>query len=143
MKTTMLFSILLFVTFICNSQGTMRQRTLNLHIPSEKKEIQVRVSPDINNDYSVYNGSYMNISNGATFTLTIRFQNNVLTVRYESKGGASDASFDYFNPYIENGILYCEKNEFEFVTLNYFSDGVEKSVLGLLESEKFFFEKQP
>lgn len=142
MKTIFAVCIGLLMTLNLFGQ-TMNERTLTVFIADEKKEMQVTVTPDIATDLSVYGGTYIRMWPEATCILTLELAKGPLVVHYELKGGASEASFDYFNPYIEKDILYCEKNEFAFVTLVYTKGGEKITLKGLLESDKYFYVKQP
>ncbi len=121
----------------------MNERNLKLYIPSLKKEMQVKVTPDVQVDASVYSGTYVRQWPEEECIITLVFSKDRLSVHYELKGGAAPASFDYFNPYIEKDILYCEKNEFALVTISFSDDGREWAMKGLLESDTYFYEKQP
>jgi hypothetical protein len=142
MKTVVTLITGLFMTLNIFGQ-TMNERTLTVFIADEKKEMQVTVTPYSVDDPSVYAGTYIRQWPEASCILTLEFGQGPLKVHYELKGGAAEASFDYFNPYIEKDILYCEKNEFAFVRLAYFKDGNRIELNGLLESDQYFYVKQP
>jgi hypothetical protein len=126
------------------SMNVMGQKDvlMKLYIPAEKQDIEVSVHPVYPLEGNAYAGNYVNEREGIKFTIRLGTSGDKLTASYESKGGPSDASFDYFNPYIEKDVLYAEMLEFRFVRLTYSINGKDVSRTGLLEADKYFYEKQ-
>ena len=132
---------LLIVLISLNVMGQKDER-MKIYIPAEKQEVEVSVTPVFPLESKNYAGEYVNVREGVRFTIRLATSGDKLSASYESKGGPSDASFDYFNPYIEKDVLFAEMLEFRFVRLTYQISGKDVIRTGLLEADKYFYEKQ-
>jgi hypothetical protein len=142
MKKLIIASCLLLFTINLFAQA-MNESKIEIYIPAEKAEMRVLVKAETISGNSMLAGVFERELNGFAVKLTVGDQQGKLKVFYQSSGGAADAEFDYFNPYFEGSVLYCEMTEYVFVKLTYLKDGQEISRQGLLQSDTYFYEKQP